>query len=159
MLQSLRQSYGPGARRGFTLIELLLVLLILTALAAIIIPRFTKRSEDARITAARADVTNMGLSLDSFEIDTGRYPTTQEGLDVLNKEPTGGTGWHGPYLKREISNDPWGHPYVYECPGQHNTKDYDLYSYGPDGQQGGGDDIDNWSKRTNSKTTTETQTQ
>lgn len=133
--------------RGFTLIELLLVLLILTALAAIVVPRFARRSEDARITAARADIANLEVALDAFEIDIGRYPSTEEGLAALVKAPADTTAWRGPYLKRDIPNDPWGTPYVYECPGRHNTEDYDLYSFGPNKQDGGGDDIDNWSKR------------
>ena len=74
---------GTSVRRGFTLIELLLVLVILTALAAIVVPKFTRRSEHARITAARADIANLEVALDAFEVDTGRYPTTEEGLAAL----------------------------------------------------------------------------
>lgn len=134
-------------RAGFTLIELLLVLVILTVLAAVIVPKFTKRSEQARITAARADIANLEVLLDAFEIDTGRYPTAQEGLGALLEEPGDIREWHGPYLTRGMPKDPWGNPYVYRCPGQHNTTSYDLYSLGPDGGEGGDDDIDNWSER------------
>ena len=135
-------------QRGFTLIELLLVLVILTTLAAIIVPKFTKRSEQARITAARADIANLGTSLEAFEIDTGRYPTTEEGLRALVEEPSGIKGWHDKYISGTgVFNDPWGNPYVYTCPGRHNTSGYDLYSFGPDGQDGNADDIDNWSQR------------
>jgi len=138
---------GTSVRRGFTLIELLLVLVILTALAAIVVPKFTRRSEHARITAARADIANLEVALDAFEVDTGRYPTTEEGLAALVKEPSDVTGWHGPYIKRDVPKDPWGNPYVYESPGQHNTTDYDLWSFGPNKQEGGDDDIDNWSQQ------------
>ena len=130
---------------GFTLIELLLVLVILAALAAVVVPKFTKRSEQARITAARTDIANLEVALDAFEIDTGKYPTTNDGLRALIEERTDVRGWKGPYIKRGVPNDPWGKPYIYRQPGQFNKYGYDLYSYGPDGRQGGGDDIDNWS--------------
>ncbi|MHC4712038.1 MAG: type II secretion system major pseudopilin GspG [Planctomycetota bacterium] len=135
------------AERGFTLIELLLVLVILATLAAVVVPRFTRRSVQARITAARTDIANLEVALDAFEVDTGRYPTTQEGLGPLLEQPDDVTEWHGPYIKRGIPKDPWGNPYVYKCPGQHNETSYDLYSYGPNGREGGDDDIDNWSEQ------------
>lgn len=136
-----------GIRPGFTLIELLLVLVILAVLAAVVVPKFTKRSEQARITAATSDIASFGLVLDTFEVDTGRCPTTEEGLKALMEAPGNIKDWKGPYLKRLVLNDPWGNPYVYRCPGQHNSSGYDLYSFGPDGQEGGSDDIDNWSQR------------
>jgi len=143
-----RRKPGRMARRGgFTLIELLLVLVILSVLAAVVVPKFTKRSEQARITAARTDIANLEVALDAFEIDTGRFPTTQEGIGALVDEPAGMDDWRGPYIKRGVPNDPWGNPYVYQCPGEHNREGYDLHSFGPDGQNGGGDDIDNWSTR------------
>jgi general secretion pathway protein G len=136
---------GASRRAAFTLIELLLVMVILSVLAAVVVPKFTKRSEQARITAARTDVANLELALDAYEIDTGRFPTTQQGLLVLIEEPPNVRDWHGPYIKRGVPTDPWGNPYIYRQPGEHNEEGYDLYSYGPDGQSGGGDDIDNWS--------------
>lgn len=134
---------------GFTLIELLLVMVILTVLAAVVVPKFTKRSEQARITAANTDISNLEVALDSFEVDMGRYPTSTEGLKALVDEPYGTKtlSWKGPYIKRGVPNDPWGNQYVYTIPGKHNTYGYDLYSYGADGQEGGDDDIDNWSTR------------
>lgn len=133
--------------RGFTLVELLLVLVILAVLAAVVVPKFTKRSEQARIAAATTDVANLGTALDAFEVDTGRYPTSDEGLKALMEAPGNAKDWKGPYLKRPVLNDPWGNPYIYRSPGSHNASGYDLYSYGPDGQEGGTDDIDNWSQR------------
>ncbi|HEY3320915.1 MAG TPA: type II secretion system major pseudopilin GspG [Planctomycetota bacterium] len=133
--------------RAFTLVELLLVLVILAVLAAVVVPKFTKRSEQARIAAATTDIANLGTSLDTFEVDTGRYPTSDEGLRALMEPPGNAKDWKGPYLKRMVLNDPWGNAYVYRCPGSHNASSYDLYSFGPDGQEGGGDDIDNWSTR------------
>ena len=137
----------PTCPRGFTLIELLLVLVILTALAAIVVPKFTKRSEQARITAAVTDIAQLEVCLDAFEIDTGRYPTSEEGLEALVVQPSGLEGWRTPYIKRGVPNDPWRNAYMYTCPGQHNTDGYDLHSFGPDGTEGGDDDIDNWSPR------------
>jgi len=133
--------------RGFTLIELLLVLAILAALAAIVVPKFTQRSKQAKITAARADIANLEVALDAFEVDCGRHPTTQEGLDALIDPPADTTDWMGPYIKRGTPKDPWGTPYIYQYPGRHNTRGYDLHSTGPDGQEGGDDDIDNWSEQ------------
>ena len=134
------------ARGGFTLIELLLVLVILLALAGIIIPNFAKRPEQARITAAVVEISNIETMLDTFNFDCGRFPKTQEGVRALVEQPSDAEDWKGPYLKRGVPKDPWGNEYVYQYPGQNNTSSYDLYSYGPDGEEGGGDDIDNWSE-------------
>ena len=136
----------PRARGGFTLIELLLVLVILTALAAVVVPKFTKRSEQARITAARADIANLEVALDAYEVDTGAHPSQEDGVKALVEKPGDVKGWMGPYIKRGVPKDPWGKPYVYKYPGTHNTKGYDLHSYGPDGKDGGDDDIINWSE-------------
>jgi general secretion pathway protein G len=135
-------------RRGFTLIELLLVLVILAALSAIVVPKFSNRSKDAKVTAAKTDIANLEVALDSFEIDTGRYPTTTEGIRALVIEPsnTNENDWKGPYLKRGVPKDPWQNEYVYKYPGQYNEYGYDLYSYGPDGIQDTEDDIQNWSE-------------
>jgi len=144
-----RSTPGPrpaarhAARAAFTLIELLLVLVILSVLAAVVVPKFARRSEQARTTAARVDIKSISMQLDAYQIDTGRFPTTEQGLQALVEEPSGVQNWGGEYFDR-IPPDPWGNPYVYKYPGDHNTT-YDLYSYGPDGQSGGGDDIDNWS--------------
>lgn len=133
-------------RAGFTLIELLLVLVILAALAAIVTPKFAKRSEQARKTSASTQISQFEVALDAFEIDVGRYPTTSEGLEALVKKPANAEGWQQAYLKRDVPLDPWGNEYIYRYPGQYNEDGYDLYSYGPDGKQGGGDDITNWSE-------------
>jgi len=131
---------------GFTLIELLLVLVILATLAAVVTPKFTKRSEQARITAAKTQISLFEVALDAFEIDIGRYPTTPEGLRALFEKPTtDADGWQQPYI-RDIPKDPWGNEYVYRYPGQYNEDGYDLYSLGPDRKLGGDDDITNWSQ-------------
>lgn len=132
-------------RNAFTLIELLLVLVILSVLAAVVVPKFAGRGQQARVTAARSDIASLEVALDAFEIDNGNYPTTEEGLKALVEEPSNATDWRGPYIRRDVPNDPWGNPYIYKSPGDHNEESYDLYSYGPDGKSGGDDDIDNWS--------------
>ncbi len=132
---------------GFTLIELLLVLVILAALAAIVTPRFAGRSQEAKITAARTQISYFEVALDTFEIDVGRYPTTVEDLRALVVRPASDAdGWRKPYVKGNIPLDPWGNEYIYRYPGQYNADGYDLSSYGPDGKLGGDDDIKNWSE-------------
>lgn len=132
--------------RGFTLIELMLVVIIITTLAAIVFPRFVGRAKEAKIAAARAAINNnLAVALDLYEMDNSFYPATEQGLNALRDEPSSSPvpqNWKGPYIKRK-SVDPWGNSYVYVCPGIQN-EDYDLYSYGPDGVEGGGDDITNW---------------
>lgn len=128
-------------RRPFTMVELLLVLVILATLAAIVVPKFTGRSKQARITATATEISSIETALDAFEVDNGYYP---ESLEALTTAPAEAANWHGPYLKKAVVNDPWGNPYVYEFPGEHNAEGYDLTSYGPDGKAGGGDDITNY---------------
>ncbi len=133
------------ATSAFTLIELLLVLAILGILAAIVVPKFSGRTEQARRTAAEAQIATFGTALDSYEVDMGAYPQGKEGLQQLIEEPRDNKNWKGPYLKGEIPKDPWGQPYVYECPGRrNNSKSYDLASIGPDGREGTEDDVANW---------------
>ena len=130
-------------KRAFTLIELMLVVIIIGVLAAMVMPRLVGRSEQARISAAKADVNaNIPLALDLFEMDSGRFPTTEEGLAALRSNPSSLPNWKGPYLKKE-PKDPWGRLYVYKSPGTHNS-DYDLLSCGPNGNEGDNDDIGNW---------------
>jgi general secretion pathway protein G len=135
-------------RAGFTLIELLLVLVILGVLAAIVVPKFAGRTEQARVTAAQTQIATFGTALDAFEIDNGYYPKGKDGLQDLIVQPRDAQNWKGPYLKGDVVPvDPWGNPYIYECPGRYNTSGYDLMSMGPDGREGGDDDIANWSQK------------
>ena len=130
---------------GFSLIELLVVMVIIGLLAALVAPRFIRQEEKAKLKATRAQIELLGTALDTFRLDVGRYPTTQEGLDALRRQPGGAERWDGPYLKKEVPMDPWGKPYVYRSPGEHGA--YDLLSYGADGVPGGeGDnqDVTSW---------------
>lgn len=135
--------------RGFTLIEILLVLLIISVLAALTVPNFIGQGEKARTAAAQAEIdANLATSLDLYELDNGRYPTTEQGLHALISAPLSSPApkhWKGPYLKKKksIPQDPWGNDYVYVFPGAHNADDYDLSSLGPDGVESE-DDIVNW---------------
>ena len=130
-------------KKAFTFVELLLVVIIISILAALAFPRFVGRAEQAKNAAAQADIElNIGSALDLYELDNGAYPTTEEGLNALLTKPASAPNWRGPYLKRRPL-DPWGNPYVYKYPGSHNV-DYDLYSYGKNSSEGGGDDVTNW---------------
>jgi general secretion pathway protein G len=140
-------SWRPATSRpGFTLFELLVVIVVIGILAAIVAPDIFRNVGDANIGAAKTQIENLGLGLDQYRLDTHVYPSTEQGLASLRTLPVRGTaptGWRGPYLRREIPNDPWGHPYLYLSPGKANPTSYDLYSLGHDGRPGGeGEDAD-----------------
>jgi general secretion pathway protein G len=130
-------------RRGFTLVEVMVVLAILGLLISVALPRFAGRTEEARVQATRLQIENLSAAIDAFEFDCGRYPSTLEGLDVLRMEPVDTPGWKGPYMKKSIPVDPWKNAYVYVSPGTKSV-DYDIYSIGPDRQDGSEDDIGSW---------------
>jgi general secretion pathway protein G len=130
----------PSNRRAFTLVEMLLVLVILATLAAIVYPKVMGRSEQARVTAALTQIANFKTALDAFEVDNGYYPRGNNGLNDLVQMPRDAVNWRGPYLE-SIPNDPWGQPYVYQCPGSHNPSSFDIYSQGTPGAN---EPIGNW---------------
>jgi general secretion pathway protein G len=140
--QSTMKSKNTRNLQGaFTLVELLLVITILAILAAIVLPKMTGSSERARIGAAKTQLGAFATALDLFEVDNGHYPKGKSGLNDLVVQPRDAQNWHQ-YMD-SVPMDPWGHPYIYECPGRHRPT-YDLSSAGPDGSSGNEDDITNW---------------
>ena len=133
-------------QRGFTLVEMLLVLVILATLAAVVVPKFAGRSKQAKVTAAKSQISNLEIAIDTFEIDMGYYPKAGNDLRDLVEEPNSSNvqDWQGPYLKKGIPPDPWGNDYVYNYPGKMNVGSYDISSGGPDMKTGPEDDITNW---------------
>jgi general secretion pathway protein G len=129
---------------GFTLIELLVVVVIIGLLAAFVAPRYFDQVGKSSVKIAKAQITSLEQALDQYRLDVGRYPATEAGLAALVTKPAGdaAANWQGPYLKKALPNDPWGHPYVYVSPGQEG-REYDLTSLGADGKPGGtGEDAD-----------------
>lgn len=133
--------------RGFTLIELIVVVIIIGLLAGLVLPQFIRQEEKAKLKTTKAQIELFGTALDTFRLDVGRYPTTDEGLQALRQRPGGLDRWDGPYLKKELPLDAWSKPYVYMSPGEQGP--YEILSYGADGAPGGeGDnrDITNWER-------------
>jgi len=147
-----RTRFSTGRRAGFTLIEILVVVVILGILAAVVVPRIAGRPEEARRIAAKVQIASLESALRQFKVDNGFYPSTEQGLDGLVVKPVTGRiprRWReGGYLEKgRVPKDPWGNDYYYLSPGEHNTRDFDLMSRGPDGEIGGeGPDADiaNW---------------
>jgi general secretion pathway protein G len=130
---------------GFTLIELMIVLFILGLLAALVAPRLMGRVGKAKQKTAQAQIQLLATALDLLHLDVGRYPTSEEGLQALREKKDNLPSWGGPYLDKQVPNDPWGRPFIYKFPGEHGP--YDLYSLGADGAAGGdgeNQDITNW---------------
>jgi general secretion pathway protein G len=129
-------------QRGFTLVELLLVLVILALIAGLVLPGIIGKAESAKAKAASSQISRISMSVESFYLDTGSTPSS---LDELVSEPSGVSGWNGPYIKNSLLKDPWGKPYKYQVPGDHG--DFDIESFGADGQRGGeknNADITSW---------------
>lgn len=135
-----------GRNRGFTLIELLVVLVILGLLAGIVVPQVLGYVGRSKTGTAEMQIEQLGTALDLYRLDVGRYPSTDEGLEVLVDAPAEAENWNGPYLKRStVPDDPWGRPYRYRSPGEHGI--YDLYTLGADGAPGGdseNEDVTSW---------------
>jgi general secretion pathway protein G len=137
--------YKRIKNQGFTLLELLVVIVIIGLLASIAAPKLFKQIGKSETKTASAQIESLGLALDQYRIDVGQYPSTEQGLVALYKNPGNVPKWAGSYLKKNIPNDPWGKPYQYKSPGDHG--DYDLFTLGKDGQLGGteeAEDVVNW---------------
>ena len=131
--------------QGFTLLELLVVMVIIGLLAGYVGPKYFQQIGKSEIKTAKAQITALEAALDQYRIDVGHYPDNQAGLAALTSNTASEKNWSGPYLKKGLPNDPWGKPYQYHIPGQHG--EFDLLSFGKDGQAGGSDeaqDITNW---------------
>ena len=132
---------------AFTLVELMVVVVILSILAVTILPKFIGTTYDAKVSTAKSNVAELQSAVERFYIHMDRYPTTQEGLEVLIQAPAdNAANWRGPYIER-LRPDPWGNAYQYVFPGTHNPNSYDIWSRGADGADGGtgkGSDIGNW---------------
>ncbi|WP_432695490.1 type II secretion system major pseudopilin GspG [Marinobacterium sp. YM272] len=131
---------------GFTLLELLVVLVILGLLASLVGPQVLRHVGSSKTKTAALQIQELGAALDLYRLEVGRYPTTQQGLEALVQQPSGTTNWNGPYLSKSVvRQDPWGNDYIYQAPGSHG--EYDLYSLGADGQEGGdgeNQDVSSW---------------
>jgi len=121
---------------GITLIEMLVVMTIIALFVALVAPNVLKHSDTARITATRAQIHNFQTALGAYKLDTGTFPTSEQGLQALRVKPNELNQWAGPYMPQDIPKDPWGHDYVYKYPGDHGDEP-DIVSYGADGQSGG----------------------
>ncbi len=123
-------------RRGFTLLELLVVIVIIGLLAAYVGPKYFAQLGKSEVTTTKAQIGAFEKALDQYRLDVGHYPLTEEGLEALLTKPANAVGWNGPYLAKKIPLDPWHHPYIYRAPGATGSE-YDIVSYGKDGQPGG----------------------
>jgi general secretion pathway protein G len=127
--------------QGFTLLELLVVMVIIGLLAGYVGPRYFAQIGKSEVKAAKAQIDAFGKALDQYRLDVGRYPSSEQSLGALVTRPENEPRWQGPYLKKSPPLDPWGNKYAYKSPGEHG--EYDLYSFGRDGKQGGdGEDAD-----------------
>lgn len=134
-----------GKSAGFTLLELLVVMVIIGLLAGYVGPKYFGQVGKSEIKATRAQIDSFEKALEQYRIDVGHFPTSEQGLAALLVRPVNESKWGGPYLKKDAPADPWGNSYVYRMPGEHG--EFDLFSYGKDGQAGGTDeaaDITNW---------------
>jgi len=135
---------APGVGPSIIVVPAVVVFLALF-MAAVLVPKFSSGDpREAKIAAATQEISTLAGAIKLFEVDNNRYPTKEEGLAALRVRPANAPSWQGPYIAHDVLNDPWDHPYIYRNPGKHNSKSFDVFSMGPDGREGGWDDISNW---------------
>jgi general secretion pathway protein G len=132
----MKRTQRHTGQAGVTLIEMLVVMTIIALFVALVAPNVLKHSDTARVTAARAQIHNFQTALGAYKLDTGTFPTTEQGLQALRLKPNEVNQWAGPYLPQDIPKDPWGHEYAYKYPGDHGDEP-DIICYGADGQPNG----------------------
>jgi len=137
-LSTLRVYMKVKNQSGFTLLELLVVMVIIGLLAGYVGPKYFAQLGKSEVKSAKAQLNSLRKALDVYRLDTGSYPDPQVGLSALSVAPQGVNGWQGPYLQKEVPNDPWGHAYIYKIPGE--KSEFDLISLGADGKPGGVDE-------------------
>lgn len=129
--------------RGFTLMELMVVILIIAVLASLVVPRLLGAGDDAKIAAAKANISTISSALQRFRLDCDRFPTSEEGVAALTMPPSDADGWKGPYVEKDIIEDPWKSPYEYSWPGMAGDDSFIIRSYGKDRQANTDDDVTN----------------
>jgi len=142
MAENLKKRRDEKSEAGFTLIELIMVIVILGMLAAVVGPNVYDKLVKSRDQIAKIQISELESALQLYVFDTGRFPTTAEGLQALIRNPTGIDSWNGPYMKKGVPLDPWGRQYAYKSPGDHD--DFDIFSFGADGLEGTEDDVCSW---------------
>jgi general secretion pathway protein G len=136
MFQRRRRNRGRG-RAGITLIEMLVVMTIIALFAALVVPAMLHHGDAARVTKAHADISSFMTALAAYKLDTGLFPTTEQGLRALREKPNDAGQWAGPYIQQDVPKDPWNHDYVYHFPGEHDASEPEIICLGADGQPGG----------------------
>lgn len=142
----MKHNKSKFTKKGFTLVELLVVIMIIALLASMVAPNLFGKLDDAQRKTTKNQLSNLSTALDSFRLDFGRYPTTEEGLKILSVKKSTLKKWNGPYLVKKLKADAWDNPYVYKTPGK-DGNEYELLSYGADGKEGGtgkNEDISVW---------------
>jgi len=145
MKEFLKKTERPANARGFTLIEIIIVVIIMSLIAALVVPRFFKKVERSKQQITKTQIIMLENAVKMFKMDTGRYPTSEEGLKSLLEKPADVNNWDGPYLEKGLPKDPWGNTYIYTYPGKNYV--FEIVSFGADAKEGGEEenkDTNNW---------------
>jgi general secretion pathway protein G len=137
MTHTTKRNRKRSSRAGVTLIEMLVVVTIIGLFVALVGPTLFKKADEAKITAARAQIDSFSTALGTYKLDTGMFPTSEQGLVALRVKPADVNQWNGPYMPKDVPKDPWGHDYIYRFPGEHQPDEPEILSLGADGQPGG----------------------